>query len=61
MSDDELPTFTGMMEQVPATIIRLFGIEVPTNIPSPIEGLSMEPIERVVLVILDNFGLFEIT
>jgi len=61
MSDDELPTFTGTTAQLPATIIKLFGMEPPNNIPFPIEGLAINPIERIVLVILDNFGLFEIT
>lgn len=61
MSDDELPTFTGTMQQIPATLIKLFGITPPNNIPSPIEGVKIEPIQQIVLVILDNFGLFEIT
>ncbi len=61
MSEDELPTFSGNIEQMPATIIKLFGINPPNNISPPIEGFSLEPIEQIVLVILDNFGLFEIT
>ncbi|MHA1265724.1 MAG: hypothetical protein ACTSRS_10880 [Candidatus Helarchaeota archaeon] len=61
MSDEELPTFTGTPEQIPATIINLYGIVPPDIIPKPINGLSLEPIQRIVLVILDNFGLFEIT
>jgi len=61
MSNDELPTFTGTSEQIPSTIIKLFGLNPPNNIPSPIEGISIAPIEQIVLVILDNFGLFEIT
>ena len=61
MSSDELPTFTGTSEQIPSTIIKLFGLSPPDNIPSPIEGISIDPIDQVVLVILDNFGLFEIT
>ena len=61
MDDDELPTFTGTMEQIPATIINLFGMTPTNNIPSPIKGFSIEPVQQIVLVILDNFGLFEIT
>ena len=61
MSNDELPTFTGTAEQIPSTILKLFGLNPPNTIPSPIEGISIAPIEQIVLVILDNFGLFEIT
>jgi hypothetical protein len=61
MSNDDLPTFTGRAEQIPSSILRLFGLDPPNTIPSPIEGISIAPIEQVVLVILDNFGLFEIT
>ncbi|MHA1651241.1 MAG: hypothetical protein ACTSYB_13695 [Candidatus Helarchaeota archaeon] len=61
MSDDELPTFTGTMEQVPATIIKILGLTPPTTIPEAIEGLELEPVDQILLVILDNFGLFEIT
>ncbi|MHA1425578.1 MAG: hypothetical protein ACTSQI_06295 [Candidatus Helarchaeota archaeon] len=61
MSDDGLPTFTGTMEQVPATIIRLLGLNHPNTIQPPIDGLSIAPVNQIVLVILDNFGLFEIT
>lgn len=61
MSDDELPTFTGMPEQIPATIIKFYGLKPPNTIPGPIEGPILNPIERVILVLLDNFGLFEIT
>ncbi len=61
MSNDDLPTFTGRAEQIPSSILRLFGLDPPNTIPLPIEGISIAPIEQVVLVILDNFGLFEIT
>ncbi len=61
MTEDELPTFTGTTEQIPATILNLLGLTPPNNIPSSIEGISTNQIERVVFVILDNFGLFEIT
>ena len=61
MSDDELPTFTGTTEQIPATIISLLGLQSPDIIPPPIEGFLTKPVERIVFVILDNFGLFEIT
>ncbi len=61
MSDDELPTFTGTMEQIPATLIKLYGMMPPSNVLPPIEGFLIEPIDQIVLVILDNFGLFEIT
>lgn len=61
MSDDELPTYTGTIEQIPATILKMYGINSPEIIPEPIKGLNLENIERIVLAILDNFGLFEIT
>ncbi|TFG05493.1 MAG: hypothetical protein EU536_01955 [Promethearchaeota archaeon] len=61
MSDDELPTFGGTIGQIPATIIELYGLTPPEIIPKGIEQLNLEPVSQVVLVILDNFGLFEIT
>ena len=61
MSNDELPTFTGTSEQIPSTILKLLGLSPPDDIPPPIEGISIDSVDQVVLVILDNFGLFEIT
>ncbi|MHA1253170.1 MAG: hypothetical protein ACTSRP_24515 [Candidatus Helarchaeota archaeon] len=48
------------MTQIPATVLHLLGEAVPETIPSPIGEISNIGIERVVFVILDNFGLFEI-
>lgn len=61
MTEDDLPTFTGSADQIPATIIKMYGLEPPEGIAMPIEGLVMNPVERIVVAILDNFGLFEIT
>ncbi|MFX1295968.1 MAG: hypothetical protein ACFFD2_14105 [Promethearchaeota archaeon] len=61
MSDDELPTFTGTPEQIPATILKLYGLDPPKTIQRSLEGFSLNPVKELILVILDNFGLFEIT
>ena len=58
MSDD-LPSINAPMTALSSTIINLFGITIPDNLPQPIQ-MKTPTIERVILIMLDNFGLFEI-
>ena len=58
--DDELNTINAHMTQIPATIINLLNLPIPSTIPSQIKEISNQKVKRIVLVLLDNFGLFEI-
>jgi hypothetical protein len=57
---EELNTINANMVQIPATILNIFNLDIPDGIPGPITEISNSNIERLVLVLLDNFGLFEI-
>ncbi|MFX1257847.1 MAG: hypothetical protein ACFFAN_08310 [Promethearchaeota archaeon] len=60
----EFKTLKCYLNQLPATILQLFGINPPLNVLSePIQSvLERYPgIERISLNMIDNFGLFEIT
>ncbi|MHA1196792.1 MAG: hypothetical protein ACTSRH_12350 [Promethearchaeota archaeon] len=60
----ELKTIKCYLNQLPATIISLLGINPPTNIiPPPVQEIIQlyQGIERISINIIDNFGLFEIT
>ncbi|MHA1732900.1 MAG: hypothetical protein ACTSU5_13220 [Promethearchaeota archaeon] len=60
MSD--LLTYESQLVQVPATLISLLGVQPPEFIPPPIsEILQFGRVERIVVVLIDNFGLFETT
>lgn len=61
----ELPTYEGYLNQLPATISDILGVAPPPYIPESLTQIS-EPfkevgVDRIVLVVLDNFGLFETT
>ncbi len=46
--------------EIPSTILKLLGIEVPVGLPEPnAEILEKFTPRAIVMVILDNFGLFE--
>lgn len=51
---------TAKMTAIPATVLRLLKVKLPASIPPPIDGLTFD-VDRVLLVMLDNFGLFEYT
>ncbi len=58
MSDD-LPTLNTPITSLPSTILNLLGVPVPDGLSPPIQ-MKTPPIERIVLIMIDNFGLFEI-
>ncbi len=59
----ELPTWEGFLPSMPATVLKLLNVDKPTTIPSPIEPViqKFKDIKRIVMVVIDNLGLFEIT
>lgn len=61
MSD--LLTYEAQLTQVPATLINVLGIGAPEIIPSCILDVYnlFGQVNRVVVVLIDNFGLFETT
>lgn len=62
---DEMPTLEGMMTSLPATFLQLLNVEVPSFIPPPIQPLldlfAPRGIDRIIINLIDQFGLFEIT
>lgn len=60
MSD--LSAFQGRMNQVPATLLNLLGIQPPSRIPPKIEGIpNTLRSNHLIFAIFDNFGLLECT
>ncbi len=60
----ELQTIKCYMNQLPATILKLLGVEPPPNtIPEAVQEILnlYQGIERISINLIDNFGLFEIT
>ncbi len=60
----ELPTWEGLLPSMPATILNLLKVDqIPTFIPNPIDPViqNFKDIKRVIMVVIDNLGLFEIT
>ena len=61
----EMPTLEGHMSAFPATILNLLKVQAPPHIPAaiqPVVDLFLDRgVNRIVLNVLDNFGLFEIT
>ncbi|MFX1520691.1 MAG: hypothetical protein ACFFCD_12310 [Promethearchaeota archaeon] len=51
---------TAKMTSLPATILKILKVNVPAALPPPINNISLN-VDRVVLIVLDNFGLFEYT
>jgi len=58
-----LETAKSYLNQLPATILSLLGVDTPSNIPAPVKVIldKYQGIERIILVMIDNYGLFEIT
>jgi len=56
---DDLPTINAPLISLPATILNLMGLAIPNDLPQPTQ-MKTPPIERIVLIMIDNFGLFEI-
>jgi hypothetical protein len=48
---------------LPATFIKLLGLEPPSNISEPVSGIidQYKGVDRVSVNLIDNFGLFELT
>jgi len=60
----ELQTIKCYLNQLPATLLNLLGIEPPIGtIPPPVDELieMYQGVDRITLNLIDNFGLFEIT
>ncbi len=58
----ELQTFESQLVQIPSTLSALLGVQYPDFLPEPIpESLQFGQVNRVVVVLIDNFGLFETT
>jgi len=59
----ELPNYKCYLSQLPATFMTILGIQpsgqIPEAVPELIERYS--GIERIIINLIDNFGLFEIT
>ncbi|MCF2142020.1 MAG: hypothetical protein K9W44_18370 [Candidatus Lokiarchaeota archaeon] len=62
---DEMPTLEGMMTALPATFLSLLNVEVPSFLTPPIQPLidlfAPRGIKRIIINLIDQFGLFEIT
>ena len=63
---EEMPTLEGLLPAFPATILELLNVEAPLHLPPAIQPVvdlfrSKGPVERIVINMIDNFGLFEIT
>lgn len=58
-SDDYLE-LTANMTAIPATILKLLKVNVPASLTSPINDINFN-VDRIVFIMLDNFGLFEYT
>lgn len=60
MSD--ISAFQGRMNQVPATLLNLLGIQPPSRIPPKIEGIpNILRSNHLIFAIFDNFGSLECT
>jgi hypothetical protein len=61
----ELPTYEGLLDSMPATVMKLLGVgsEIPNFIPPPMSPIieRFGEVKRIIFVIIDNLGLFEIT
>lgn len=68
MSQDaeEMPTLEGSLDSLPATILNLLNTPVPDFLSEPINPIidrmkTKGKIDRIIINMIDNFGLFEIT
>ncbi|MBD3193613.1 MAG: hypothetical protein GF317_01055 [Candidatus Lokiarchaeota archaeon] len=60
----ELNTVKAYLNQMPATIMKLLEVDPPLDtIPGPVKAIvdKYQVVKRVVLILIDNFGLFELT
>lgn len=59
----ELQTLKCYLNQLPSTLISLFGLQQPSSLPEPVSDVveMYRGVDRVSISLLDNFGLFEIT
>ncbi len=59
----ELESYKCYLSQLPSTILKLLGLEPPSFINEPVSEIieHFKGIERIVINLIDNFGLFEIT
>ncbi|MHA1291240.1 MAG: hypothetical protein ACTSQJ_01070 [Promethearchaeota archaeon] len=59
----ELETQKCYITQLPATFIRLLGLNPPPNINNPVNYVIEKygEVDRITINLIDNFGLFEIT
>ncbi|MFW9900137.1 MAG: hypothetical protein ACFFDY_02475 [Candidatus Thorarchaeota archaeon] len=60
----ELQTIKAYLNQLPATLLKLLNIDPPQGIiPEPVQQILdlYQGIERISIILIDNFGLFEIT
>lgn len=59
----ELPTYEGLLPSLPSTIMKFLNVEPPAFLPEPIQPLieRFPVVDRIILIMIDNLGLFEIT
>ena len=59
----ELQTLKCYLNQLPSTLISLFGLQHPSSLPEPVSDVveMYKGVDRISISLLDNFGLFEIT
>ncbi len=59
----ELPTYEGLLPALPATIMELLGVPSPDHLTPSIKPVIQRfpEVKRIIFVMLDNLGLFEIT
>lgn len=59
----ELESYKCYLSQLPSTILKILGLEPPSFINEPVSEIieHFKGIERIVINLIDNFGLFEIT
>ncbi len=63
---EEMPTLEGSLASFPATVLSLLGVNVPNYLPPANQKVidlfnSKGKIDRIIINMIDNFGLFEIT
>ncbi|WEU39979.1 MAG: hypothetical protein OdinLCB4_005785 [Candidatus Odinarchaeum yellowstonii] len=59
MSSEELVTVEADLNQISSTLIKLLGLKKVDGLADSIKVFSEIKYERIVMVLLDNFGLFE--
>jgi hypothetical protein len=63
--NQEMPTLQAYLPNLTSTMLKLLNVQVPSFLPEPIADLAnpflTQGVDRIVLIVLDNFGLFEIT